>query len=143
MTRIDLWVGKNLFQPPIILLCQLTGMTQYAVHRYLWWGIIMFCVWRLDSGDHWLWKSIVIAWGVGHTISAGLSPDRPMEEGAAWFRRLLIVLLALELIFAAIMARTPSLMLVAMMFAEYALTIKTIPPREIKEAAVKPRRVEV
>lgn len=140
IARLDIWLGKNLFQPPIILLCQLAGMTQYAVHRYLWWAIIMFCVWRLDEGDHWLWKSIVITWGIGHTISAGLSPDRPLDEGAAWFRRLLIVLMTLEIIFAAILAKMPSPVLVAMMFAEYALTIKTIPPRETKKAAGSSRR---
>jgi hypothetical protein len=142
MKRIDLWLGKNLFQPPIILACQLTGMTQYAVHRYLWWAIIMFCVWSLSEGDHWLWKAVTIFMGVCHTISAGLSPDRPIEGSKYWFRKLLIVLLALELAASAALLQFPSMMLVAMMFAEYALTIKTIPPRKTKEAVGNGRRVE-
>ena len=34
--RLDIWLGKTLFHPPIILICQRTRQTQYAVHRALW-----------------------------------------------------------------------------------------------------------
>ena len=34
--RADAWVGKTLFIPPIIKLCQLTRQTQFAVSRLFW-----------------------------------------------------------------------------------------------------------
>lgn len=141
MKRLDLWLGKNLFQPPIILLCQLTGMTQYAVHRYLWWAIVAYAIWGIKPSDHWAIKTILIILGVSQTVSAGLFPDRPSND-SPWLRYLFIPVLAIELIASAILVTFPSLVLVGALFAEYALTIKTIPPRNTKEAAVKSRRVE-
>lgn len=141
MKRLDIWLGKNLFQPPIILLCQLTGMTQFAVHRYLWWAITLYLIWRLDSDDHWLWKTMLILVGVGQTIGAGLSPDRELK-GSDLLRRFFVLLGLLELI-TVMLGKPLSPHMLAMLFAEYALTIKTIPPRKTKEAAVKSRRVEV
>src|SRR3546814_8894588 len=36
LTSIDLWIGKKLFVPPIIKLCQLTRQSQFAVSRLFW-----------------------------------------------------------------------------------------------------------
>lgn len=140
MKRLDLWLGKNLFQPPIILLCQLTGMTQYAVHRYLWWVVMLYMVWRIDSDDHWFWKTILIAWGICHTVSAGLAPDRPLESNN-FMRRFFLVFLIIEAI-SVPFGKPPSVTLLPILFAEYALTIKTIPPRQTKEVAGNARRIE-
>lgn len=141
MNKLDLWLGKNLFQPPIILLCQLTGITQYAVHRYLWWAIMLYMIWRLDSDDHWLVKTALIIFGIFQTISAGLAPNRPLQDNP-FLRRFMIVFTALNFVTAALLAKVPNLLLLAMLFAEYALTIRTIPPRESKKAVGKARRVE-
>jgi hypothetical protein len=35
-TKIDHWIGKTLFAPPIIKLCQLTHQSQFAVSRLFW-----------------------------------------------------------------------------------------------------------
>src|SRR3546814_13593761 len=34
--KIDQWIGKTLFVPPIIKLCQLTRQSQFAVSRLFW-----------------------------------------------------------------------------------------------------------
>lgn len=140
MKRLDFWLGKNLFQPPIILLCQLTGMTQYAVHRYLWWAIVLYMIWRIDGDDHWLWKTFLLIWGIGHTISAGLAPDRPLEA-SDFMRRFFVAFLPIETI-CVLLGKPPSVTLLPILFAEYALTIRIIPPRETKKADVVGRKVE-
>lgn len=140
IARLDLWLGKYLFQPPIILLCQSTGMTQYALHRYLWWAVTLYLIWRLDSDSHWLWKSLLILVGITQTIGAGLSPDRAVT-GSDWIRRFLVVMGLVELVTVSF-GKPPSFHLLPMLFAEYALTIKTIPPREKKKAERVSRKVE-
>lgn len=142
MKRLDLWLGKNLFQPPIIRWCQLTGMTQYAVHRYLWWVLVAYTIWGLKPDNHWALKTLLIVLGVTQTISAGLWPDKPADDNR-WLRYLFIPLLAAELIAAVVMAELPSFVLIGALFAEYALTIKTIPPREAKQSEKTGRKAEV
>lgn len=36
LADIDLWIGRTLFLPPIIKLCQATKQTQFAVSRLFW-----------------------------------------------------------------------------------------------------------
>lgn len=36
LTKIDYWIGKNLFVPPIVKLCQLTRQSQFAMSRLFW-----------------------------------------------------------------------------------------------------------
>jgi len=59
IANIDLWVGKTLFVPPIIKLCQLTGQTQFAVSRLFWF------IAALDQ--------LRVAETLGQKIIAGLS----------------------------------------------------------------------
>ena len=35
-SKIDHWIGKTLFVPPIVKLCQLTRQSQFAVSRLFW-----------------------------------------------------------------------------------------------------------
>ncbi len=48
-TRIDLWIGKTLFVPPIIKLCQLTRQSQYAVSRLFWFIAALDGFYRADT----------------------------------------------------------------------------------------------
>ena len=36
LTRVDFWIGRTLFVPPIILVCRLTRQSQFAVSRLFW-----------------------------------------------------------------------------------------------------------
>ena len=47
MRKLDLWIGTRLFHPPIIWLCQRTGMTQWAVSAYAWMAAAFTLVVRI------------------------------------------------------------------------------------------------
>lgn len=131
MKRLDAWLGKTLFQPPIIALCQRTGITQYAVHRYLWWALFMWILWR-DADSHWAILVVLVAFALIQTLVAGLAPDFPVET-RPWFRRILLAIFLITILVAAASGEVPGVgECIAMLFAEYALTIKTIPPLEDK-----------
>lgn len=127
MRRLDAWVGKTLFHPPIILLCQMTGMTQFAVYRYIWWVVALSWLAR-DSDASWWWQAFIIAFTLIRTLSAGLSPDRP-RDGSLFLRVLFLATLPLNLLGTVLTGNLfPSAQTIALLFAEYALTIRTIPP---------------
>ena len=132
LKRIDAWLAKHLFHPPVILLCQLTGMTQYAIYRYIWWVVALVLLAR-SGGVHWSWQAVIIIFTLGRTLSAGWKPDRPAE--ASGFLRA-VFLLTLPLYLLALVAFGKGFgaaQTIALLFAEYAVTIRTIPPRSTRE----------
>lgn len=133
MKRIDAWLGKHLFHPPIILVCQLTGVTQYALYRYLWWGVALWMLWS-QRNESWGFAALFIFFAFVRTLSAGIAPDRP-RAGSAWVRAFFLISVSLQIIeLLAIGGLAISItQTIAILFAEYALTIRTIPPRETRE----------
>jgi hypothetical protein len=140
LTRYDEWAGRTLFVPPIIALCQATGWSQYAVHRYT--GTLFFLILIAAIG----WPETVVQWIIFVLFSLGaiililtsvFMPDRPRPPSnlrvffLVWITGLHISgLLALVLdgntdYFSPY--RIADLML---LFSEYALTIPKIPPRD-------------
>ncbi|RVT93736.1 hypothetical protein [Sphingomonas crocodyli] len=143
MTRIDAWVGRTLFVPLIIRLCQLTGMTQYAVSNYAWVaaGLTMVARLKFDNGWAIAWAVFVMAFVLIDVIIGGLFPN--LSRGGSPFIRKFV--LALLLIFGpldalewALGGHKPNPLIYAWNFfallAEYAKTIKTIPPLEKRKS---------
>jgi hypothetical protein len=130
LSRIDLWIGKTLFIPIIIRACQRFGVTQYAMHRMLWF---VACLHGLYYAEDWIGY---IVFGLGSLImclSAALIPNWPVSS-FLWFRMLVLVSVPViaPLVITGRNYHTIFYTLFVL-FAEYAATIRTIPPLEVKE----------
>lgn len=133
LSRLDAWLGKTLFHPPIILACQLTRQTQYAMHRALWFFAACHATVYLEHDD-WLWVVFMWFFVAITLISATVCADWPDISVRAfrlfWFFLLIgqvsVTLLGGDLLASAIRS-------VIILFAEYAATIKTIPPRRKRD----------
>jgi hypothetical protein len=135
-TEIDLWIGKTLFVPPIIKLCQLTRQSQFAVSRLFWFIAALDGFYRADT----LFSSVL--WGamsIVMMITAARRADMPTAS-FMFFRLLGIAFLATALfrsVATGVWAGTEFWFFV--LIAEYAATIRTIPPRESsKRSATAP-----
>lgn len=136
--NIDSWIGKTLFHPIIIAICQMLDWTQYrfaAVVRFAAFAILFF-LYR-DYGT-----VVILYFGVMTFASMMLlafAPEMEAKESFG-FRLYFFGLTALILWAYAIEARNGLLPLIVMamggIIREYSLTIKTIPPRE-QEFTVK------
>lgn len=137
LTEIDHWIGRTLFVPPIIKLCQLTRQSQYAVSRLFWVIAALDGFYRAET----LVGSILFA-GLSLLMifTASLRADLPARS-FLWFRTLALALLALDLIAGAATGEWAGVEFwVFVLIAEYAATIETIPPRETKPVAAKASR---
>lgn len=136
MTGIDLWVGKTLFVPLIIKFCQITRQSQYAVSR-LFWFITALDQLRIATT---LTSQIIAGlFSVFMMFTASTRADMPAFS-MAWFRMVALVFLALD-VFSGIISgawRGVEIWLLVL-FAEYAATITTVPPREDRKATRKLR----
>lgn len=133
-SNIDRWIGKTLFVPPIIKLCQLTRQSQFAVSRLFWFIAALDGFYRAET----LFSSIL--WGgmsVLMMITATQRADTPTAS-FMFFRLLGVVLLVLDLLKGAITGEwAGSEFWIFVLIAEYAATIRTLPPREKRSRAAK------
>ncbi|WP_327752841.1 hypothetical protein VVT58_00375 [Sphingobium sp. SJ10-10] len=133
LTRLDAWLGMTLFHPPIILLCQLTRQTQYAMYRALWFFACCHATYYAkDAG----WGVAVLMWlfTVISFLSAAIEPDRPTSSWGGF--RLLIwtmLLIATVSLLRGTDASAVAVRNLIILFAEYAATIRTIPPGRKRE----------
>lgn len=127
-TQVDAWIGKTLFIPPIIKLCQLTRQTQFAVSRLFWFIAALDGFYRADT----LFSSIL--WGgisVVMMITATKRADHPAASFML-FRLLFLLLLILDLLNGTTTGKWAGVEFwVLVLTAEYAATIRTIPPTEL------------
>lgn len=136
MTLIDIdqWIGKKLFVPPIIKFCQLTRQSQFAVCRLFWFVASLDGFYRADT-----WFSTVM-FGVMSLVmmlTASLRADMPTRS-AAWFRLLALGFLILDVIQGALVGAWAGIEFwVFVLIAEYAATVRTIPPHEAKKKVAK------
>ncbi|WP_257540568.1 hypothetical protein [Sphingobium sp. CFD-1] len=143
LSRLDAWLGKTLFHPPIIALCQLTRQTQYAISGALWFFACCHATYYAQH-DGWGWA--IVLWLVTITafIGATLFPDHE-RQSSGLFRLFFWSLLLLEIPAMLLVGhvRATAIRDVIILFAEYAATIKTIPPRRKRErnASAKEARV--
>ena len=133
-TKIDLWIGKTLFVPPIIKLCQLTRQSQFAVSRLFWFIAALDGFYHADT----LFSSVL--WGgmsIVMMITASQRADSPTVS-FMFFRLLGVVFLALDVVKGAVTGEWAGTEFwIFVLVAEYAATIRTIPPRETSKAAAK------
>jgi hypothetical protein len=126
--KADAWIGKNLFIPPIIKFCHLTRQTQYAVARLFWFIAALDGFYRAET----LFSSLL--WGglsVVMMITAVRRADAPTPT-FMWFRMLSVALFVLDLLKVAITGEWAGVEFwIFVLFAEYAATIRTLPPREL------------
>ena len=129
---IDLWIGKNLFVPPIVRFCQLTRQSQYAVSRLFWFVAALDGFYRADT----VFSAILFGvLSLVMMVTASLRADMPTRS-SIWFRMLALAFLVLDLaagLVAGKWAGTEFWLFV--LIAEYASTIRTIPPRATKTSA--------
>lgn len=133
-TQIDQWIGKTLFVPPIIRLCQATGQTQFAVARLFWF------VAALDGFYHAETLLGSLIWGamsVVMMVTAARRADRPTASFMV-LRLLALAFLMLDLVKGAVTGVWAGVEFwILVLIAEYASIIRTIPPRDVTKPAAK------
>jgi hypothetical protein len=132
--KIDHWIGKTLFVPPIIKLCQLTRQSQFALSRLFWFIAALDGFYHADS----LFSSVM--WG-GMSVVMMITASRRADAPAAsflFFRLLGVALLALDIFQGIVAGRwVGSEFWALVLIAEYAATIRTIPPAQTPRVADK------
>ena len=138
--RIDTWLGTRVFHPPIIWLCQRTGMTQWAISAYAWMAAAFTLVARIREGEIGFAIAATLM-AVISTVSAALWPNM-RRRPALWFRVFIWALAMLDIVGRADGAGQSggafawSLVWDAFaLIGEYAKTIAIIPPRKRRERA--------
>ena len=126
--KADAWIGKTLFIPPIIKLCHATRQTQYAVSRLIWFVAALDGFYRAET----LFSSIL--WGglsVVMMITAVKRADAPTPT-FLFFRLLSVVLFIVELLKVAVTGEWAGVEFwIFVLIAEYAATIRSLPPRDV------------
>lgn len=137
LAAFDLWLGKTLFLPPIIKLCQVTRQSQYAISR-LFWFIVALDQLRLAET---LTQQIVAGlFSVAMMLTASLRADMPAYSWR-WFRLLAVGLLMLDVLHAVKSGDWSGVEIwLLVLFAEYATTIRTIPPADAEQRKAKNAR---
>lgn len=130
-TNIDLWIGKTLFLPPIIKFCQWTRQSQFAVSRLFWFIAALDGFYRADT----LFASVMFGGlSLFMMVTASLRADMPTRS-SLFFRMLALVFLLLDLLQGATTGLWAGVEFwLIVLIAEYAATIRTIPPHEAKDA---------
>ena len=131
---IDSWIGRTLFVPPIIKLCQLTRQSQFAVSRLFWFIAALDGFYRAES----LVSSVLFGlMSIVMMVTASLRADMPTRS-SVWFRLLALGFLILDLISAVATGKwSGTEFWIFVLIAEYAASIRTVPPREKKKKAAK------
>jgi hypothetical protein len=132
LTEIDHWIGKTLFVPPIIKLCQLTRQSQFAVSRLFWFIAALDGFYRAET----LFWSFV--WGglsIYMMITASRRADSPATSLMS-IRLLGVAFLLVDLVRGLATGQWAGAEFwVIVLAAEYAATIRTIPPAEAPKIA--------
>ncbi|MET0365943.1 MAG: hypothetical protein ABW169_14965 [Sphingobium sp.] len=127
LTEIDQWIGKVLFIPPIIKLCQITRQSQFAMSRLFWFAATCDGFYRAET----LVQSIIFGvLCVIAMLTAALRADFPARSMMP-FRFLTMGLLLFDIIGGFTNGEWAGIEFwIIVLFAEYAATIRTIPPSE-------------
>lgn len=127
---IDQWIGRTLFLPPIVKLCQLTRQSQFAVSRLFWFIAAMDGFYRAET----LFGSILFGvLSLAMMVTASLRADMPTRS-SMWFRMLALLFLSIDIVAGATTGEWAGIEFwLFVLIAEYAASIRTIPPLEKKK----------
>lgn len=131
--QVDHWIGRTLFFPPIVKMCQLTRQSQFAVSRLFWFVAALDGFYRAET----LFGSIL--WGgisAFMMVSAAWRADSPTHSFML-FRLLAVTMFVSEMVRGVVTGERAGVEFwVFVLIAEYAAIIRTIPPRQtVKPAA--------
>jgi len=131
LSTIDKWVGQTLFIPLIIKLCQASGQSQFAICRLFWFIVALD---QLRIAETLTAQIVAGIFSILMMLSASLRADMPAYSMRG-FRIIAMVLLALDVFHGVASGDWLGVEIWALiLFAEYAATIRTIPPREERKA---------
>jgi hypothetical protein len=137
LTKLDLWIGKTLFLPTIIKFCQMTGQSQYAISRLLWFVVALD---QLRLAETLGQQILAGVFSLVMMLTASLRADMP-SFSMMWFRMLALALLILDVMHGIRAEEWRGIEIwLIILFAEYAVMIRTIPPAETRRKAAKPVR---
>jgi hypothetical protein len=132
LASVDQWVGKTLFIPLIIKFCQLTRQSQFACSRLFWFISALDGFYRAET----MFSSIL--WGgmsVVMMLTASRRADTPTQSFML-FRLLGLGFLAFDVLAGVLNGKLGgSEFWLLVLIAEYASTIRTIPPRVTEGSA--------
>ena len=138
--EIDRWIGATLFVPLIIKLCHLTRQSQFAVARLFWFIAALDGFYRAET-----WTGSILWGGVSviMMITAARRADDPTSS--YMFLRLLAAgALIIDLIQGvAIGAWAGTEFWIFVLVAEYAATIRTLPPRRTARRSTHTRAADI
>ncbi|ATE65571.1 hypothetical protein [Rhizorhabdus dicambivorans] len=130
LVDFDVWVGKTLFVPPIIKLCQITRQSQYAVSRLLWFVTALD---QLRIATSLTSQIIAGLFSLFMMFTASFRADMPAFS-MRWFRMFALAFLVLDVAAGLIGNDWKGVEIwLFVLFAEYAATITNIPPAENRE----------
>jgi hypothetical protein len=123
-------LGKTFFVPLIVRLCQLTSQTQFALSRLFWFIAALDGFYRADT----LVASVLFgAVSLSMMVTASMYADSPTRS-FVWFRMLAFALFGLDLLRGFATGKWAGIEFwLLVLIAEYASTIRTIPPREAEK----------
>ncbi len=133
-SKIDRWVGTTLFVPLIIKLCQITRQSQFAISRLFWFTAALDGFYRAET----LFSSLL--WGGVSVIMMFTASSRADSPTASFlvFRMLGVIFLSFSMMQAAATGKwAGSEFWIFVLIAEYASTIRTLPPRNISKMTTK------
>jgi hypothetical protein len=131
-SKVDEWIGRTLFVPPIIKLCQVTRQSQYAVSRLFWFVAALDAFYYAET----LFSSVL--WGAMSVVMMVTAVRRADSPTASFmfFRLLAAFMFVLEVLLSAGSGEWEGAEFwILILVAEYAATIRTIPPQAIARAA--------
>ena len=126
LTNLDHWIGKTLFLPPIIKLCQLTHQSQFAVSRLFWFIAMLDGFYHADT----LFTSVLFGGlSVLMMVTASMWADMPTTS-SLFSRVLALLFLLVDLLKGATETEwTGTEFWILVLIAEYAASIRSVPPR--------------
>ena len=139
MENFDHFVGKTLFIPPIIKMCQTFGWSQYRLGNYavaIAWLTLLYSL-KLDG---WFNITLFVLGAIITILSiirAALSPESKSSADSSGWRMVYFLLFGMDLFTAALAKEVDASLAFwfLLLTASYAFSIKQIPPREKKSKA--------
>jgi hypothetical protein len=142
--KIDGWIGKHLFFPPIVKACQVTGLDQFsfANHFFILQCLVGMSFMRFTDP---MWTMLFILTGASILFAVYQYKTGKTWRGGSnlsfYMRIVFYILLIIDIkniiVFGNTMSYVSAFRSVANLVVFYAIDIKIIPPSSAKEVRVK------